>query len=94
MIAEWTAYDRIEPIGPPRAEHLLKVALAWVVSHLAEKAMEPDDIKGISVEMPEPSEDIELLEDTDDADSIDQPETVRASSAAILRDLSEQNLFH
>jgi len=99
VIAEWQAFEQIEPFGAPRIEQLLKVALAWIVSHLSDKALTPDDIKGISPPEPEPEPDPDDSA-ADDADFSDGRSSDadfggegHPTSADILRDLREQQAF-
>jgi hypothetical protein len=85
------AFDQLEPFGESRIDARVKVAIAWLVSHLREKPIDPEDIKGISPEISEPVDDPDepLIDSTPELDETpDGP-----SSAAILRDLAEQNIF-
>jgi len=91
------AFDQISPIGDERIDHRTKAALAWIVSHLAEKAISPDEIKGISPPetgdgSPESGEepDSEPLEYSDAEFGGDGHEP---TSADILRDMREQQMF-
>jgi hypothetical protein len=85
------AFEELEPFGESRIDARVKVAIAWLVSHLREKPIDPEDIKGISPEISEPVDDV----DEPLIDSIPElsDEPSGPSSAAILRDLAEQNIF-
>jgi hypothetical protein len=85
------AFDQLEPFGESRIDARVKVAIAWLVSHLREKPIDPDDIKGISPEISEPLDDVDEPLDYSGPEVSDDP--VGPSSAAILRDLAEQNIF-
>lgn len=41
----WEAFDSIEPIGLPAQEQLMRVAVAWIVSALSGKEIDPERIK-------------------------------------------------
>lgn len=69
----------------------MKVALAWLVSVFSGEAMAPDDIRGI--DPPEPAADAEDSDDEGFEISDLEFEIDESSSAAILRDVREQNLF-
>lgn len=84
------AFDRLEPFGESRTDARFKVALAWLVSHLREEPIDPEDIRGISPEISEPANE---ADEPLDIDAGEDPATSEPSSAAVLRDLAEQNIF-
>ena len=89
------AFERLEPFGDAHMDQRFKVLASWLctVCGISSKAYQADDIKGISPEMPFYS-DVEDsdAEPWDDADG-DPSHVGSASSADVLRDLREQNLF-
>lgn len=96
LLSEWMAFERLEPFGDLQADKRFKVLAAWLCTLLGSKAYAPDDIKGISAEIPP-----DLDEDADDAEPWDEADDsdfeLRASdfppTAAVLRDLKEQAIF-
>jgi len=90
VIAEWEAFDRLQPIGEQQMDQRFKALGAWLCTMLGSVAFQPDDIKGISAEIPDsvsPAD--ELLEDDPD-----NPEfSTSATSMDVLRDCREQSIF-
>jgi hypothetical protein len=81
------AFERIEPFGDAHDDKRFKVLASWICTFLsASKAYSADDIKGISPEISpvERDDSDETLEDSDESGP---------SSADVLRDIAEQNLF-
>lgn len=88
VIARWEAFDRIRPIGESQMDQRFKVLAAWFCTMLGSKAYQPDDIKGITPEIPE-----DLDAATEAEDLLDDEISPEATSADILRDYREQSLF-
>ena len=91
------AFERLEPFGDAHMDQRFKVLASWLctVCGKSSTAYQAGDIKGISPEMPPDSDVDESDADAelwDDADG-DTSHGGSASSADVLRDLREQNLF-
>jgi hypothetical protein len=88
------AFERIEPFGDAHADKRVKVLAAWICTFLSQsKSFSPDDITGISPEMPPLERDPDDVDEGFDADEPFDAENVGPSSADVLRDIAEQNLF-
>ena len=81
------AFEQIEPFGDAHMDKRFKVLASWLVTFLSSsRAYQADEIKGISPELPALDESLdESLEVNDGAAGV--------SSADVLRDLAEQQLF-
>jgi hypothetical protein len=90
-LLEWEAFDRIQPIGESQMDQRFKTLGAWLCTMLGTKAYQPEDIKGISPELPPDTSAIEEESLEDDPEDYEPREG--ATSADVLRDFREQSFF-
>ena len=92
-LLEWEAFDQLQPIGDQHMDQRFKALGAWLCTLLGSKAYQPDDIKGISPEIPARVDDVENAEQPLDDDPDDYEFCASSTSADVLRDYREQSLF-